>query len=55
MKICEGNALLKMYTNDVNSVYNILYKPVPSKIMANYEKCVMPNFLSKTLLNTNRK
>ena len=28
---------------------------VPSKITANYEKSVMANFLSKTLLDTNRK
>ena len=27
----------------------------PSKMTANYETCVMANFLSKTLLNRNKK
>ena len=38
-----------------SAIYIYTSVPEPSKMTANYEKCVMANCLSKTLLNTNRK
>ena len=36
-------------------LYNYTRVPEPSRMTANYEKCMMVIFLSTTLLNTNRK
>ena len=40
-----------MYSSD----YTYTSVPEPSNMTANYEKCVMANSMSKSLLNTNRK
>ena len=46
---------IKNLVRQLERLYRKTRVSVPSKMKSNYENCAMANFLSKTLLNTNRK